>query len=95
MTLARPVLMYGSEAWTIRIPDEERLRAEDVKFTRKTAGFTLLHHKRNEEVLKSFKVESVSKFIQNYSASWMTFKEWILTEFQTNFCTTDHMEKEA
>jgi hypothetical protein len=36
---------------------------------RKTAGFTLLDHKRNEEILKNLKVEPVSKFIQNYCAN--------------------------
>jgi hypothetical protein len=41
-----------------------------MKFTRKTAGLTLWDHKRNEEILKNFKVESISKFIQNYRANW-------------------------
>jgi hypothetical protein len=37
---------------------------------RKTAGFTFWDHKRNEEILKNLKVETVSKFIQNYRANW-------------------------
>jgi hypothetical protein len=41
-----------------------------MKFMRKTAGFTLLDLKRNEEILKNMKVEPVSKFIQNYCANW-------------------------
>jgi hypothetical protein len=40
-TLARPVLIYGSEA------DEKRLQAAEMKFMRKTAGLTLWDHKRN------------------------------------------------
>jgi hypothetical protein len=44
-TLARPVLIYGSEAWTIRKADEKRLQAAETKFMRKTAGLTLLEHK--------------------------------------------------
>jgi hypothetical protein len=40
-----------------------------MKFMRKITGFTLLDHKRNEEILKNLKVESVSKFIQNYHAN--------------------------
>jgi hypothetical protein len=49
-TLARPALTYtyGSKAWTIRKADEKRLQAKEIKFMRKTAGFTLLDHKRNE-----------------------------------------------
>jgi hypothetical protein len=69
-TLARPVLIYGSEAWTIRKADERSLQAAEMKFMRKTAGFTLWDHKRNEEILKYLKVEPVSKFIQNYWAKW-------------------------
>jgi hypothetical protein len=49
-TLARPVLIYGSEAWTNRKADEKRLQATEIKFMRKTAGSTLWDHKRNEEI---------------------------------------------
>jgi hypothetical protein len=45
-TLARPVLIYGSEAWTIRKADEKRLQVAEMKFKRKT-GLTLWDHKRN------------------------------------------------
>jgi hypothetical protein len=69
-TLARPVLIYGSEAWRIRKADEKRLQAAEMKFMRKTAVLTLWDHKRNEEILKNLKVEPVSKFIQNYRANW-------------------------
>jgi 1,2-phenylacetyl-CoA epoxidase PaaB subunit len=50
--------------------DKKRLQAAEMKFIRKTAGFTLWDHKRNEEILKNLKVEQVSKFIQNYQAKW-------------------------
>jgi hypothetical protein len=38
-TLARPVLSYGSEAWTIRT-DEKRLILAEMRFLRRTAGYT-------------------------------------------------------
>jgi hypothetical protein len=47
-TLARLVLTYGSEAWTIIKADEKRLQAAEMKFMRKFVGFTLLDHKENE-----------------------------------------------
>jgi hypothetical protein len=34
-TLARPILTYGSEAWTIRKKDKQRT---EMKFMRRTAG---------------------------------------------------------
>jgi hypothetical protein len=46
-TLARSVLIYGSEAWTIRKADEKKLQAAEMKFMRKTAGITHWDHKRN------------------------------------------------
>jgi hypothetical protein len=49
-TLARPVLTYGSEAWTIRTAAEKRLQAAEMKFMKKTPGYTLLDHRRKEEV---------------------------------------------
>jgi hypothetical protein len=39
-TLARPVLSYGSEAWTIRRTDERRLISTEIRFLRRTAGYT-------------------------------------------------------
>jgi hypothetical protein len=68
--LARPVLIYGSEAWTIRKTDEKRLQAAGMKFTRKTAGLTLWDHKRNEQILKNLIIEPIFKFIQKYRANW-------------------------
>jgi hypothetical protein len=41
-TLALPTLLYGSEIWTIKQCDKNR----------RTAGYTLLNHKRNEEILE-------------------------------------------
>jgi hypothetical protein len=59
----RRVLLYESEVWTIRKAGDKRLQAAEMKFMRKTAGFTLLDHKRNEEILEKLKVVPVSKFI--------------------------------
>jgi hypothetical protein len=38
LMLARPVLSYGCEAWTIRRTDERRLISADMLFLRRTAG---------------------------------------------------------
>jgi hypothetical protein len=46
-TLARPVLSYGSEAWTIRRADEKRLISAEMHFLRRTAGYTHWDHKIN------------------------------------------------
>ena len=51
-TLARPVLCNGSEAWTMRINDINRITASEMKFIRATAGYTRWDHERNEDVLR-------------------------------------------
>jgi hypothetical protein len=44
-TLARPVLTYGNEAWTIRKTNERRLTTAEMRFMRRTAGCSLLEHR--------------------------------------------------
>jgi hypothetical protein len=46
-TLARLVLSYGSEAWTIRRTDEKRLISAEMRFLRRTAGYIHFDHKIN------------------------------------------------
>jgi hypothetical protein len=45
-TLAIPALIYGSEIW-ILTQDKSRLKASEIKFLRRTAGYALLDHKKN------------------------------------------------
>jgi hypothetical protein len=40
LTFTRPVLSYGSEAWTIRGNDVRRLISAEMRFLRRTAGYT-------------------------------------------------------
>jgi hypothetical protein len=47
-TLALPTLLYDSEIWTIKQCHKNRLRTAEMKYLRRTAGYTLLNHKRNE-----------------------------------------------
>jgi hypothetical protein len=44
-----PIVLYGSEFWTLR-KMIKRLSSIEMKFYRRTAGYTLLDHKRNEEI---------------------------------------------
>jgi hypothetical protein len=60
-TLARPVLSYGSEAWTIRT-DERRLISAEMRFVRRTAGYTRWDHKRND-ILTELQISQITEFI--------------------------------
>jgi hypothetical protein len=39
-TLALPILLYGSETWTVKASDARRITAAEMKYMRKTAGYT-------------------------------------------------------
>jgi hypothetical protein len=57
--LARSILTYGSEAWTICKSDITRIIANEMKFLRRTAGYTELDKKRNTEIVQELKINSV------------------------------------
>ena len=39
-TLALPVLLYGGEIWTVKARDARRITAAEMKYMRRTAGYT-------------------------------------------------------
>jgi hypothetical protein len=69
-TLARPIVMYGSEALTICKSDRTRITANEMKFLRRTAGYTKLNKKRNTEILRELKIISVLEHIDQYRNNW-------------------------
>jgi hypothetical protein len=64
--LARPVLSYGSEAWTVR-SDERRLISAEMRFLRRTAGYTGWDHRRNEDILTELQISQITEFIYSIS----------------------------
>jgi hypothetical protein len=69
-TLARPVLSYESEAWTIRRIDERGLISAEMRFLRRTAGYTRWDHKRNEDILTELQMSQITEFIYQYRNNW-------------------------
>ena len=55
-TLALPVLLYGSETWTIKARDARRITAAEMKYMRRTAGYTWTHYKTNTQITKELKI---------------------------------------
>ena len=46
-TLALPVLLYGSEIWIVKASDTRRITAAEMKYMRRTAGYTWTDYKSN------------------------------------------------
>jgi hypothetical protein len=42
-----------------------------MQFFRRTAGYTLFEHKKNEEILEELKVEPVDKKLRRCKSNWL------------------------
>ena len=49
-TLALPVLLHGSETWTFKARDARRITAAEMKYMRRTAGYTWTDYKTNTQI---------------------------------------------
>ena len=58
-TLALPVLLYGSETWTIKARDARRITAAEMKYTRRTAGYIWTDYKTNAQIAKELKITPI------------------------------------
>jgi len=58
-TLALPVLLYGSETWTIKARDARRITAAEMKCMRRTAGYTWTDCKTNAQIAKDLKITPI------------------------------------
>jgi hypothetical protein len=69
--VALPILLYASEIWTLRKNDKNRLLSIEMRFFRKTAGYTLFGQKSNEKNLKVLKVDPVDEKLKRHKSSWL------------------------
>ena len=58
-TLALPVLLYGSETWTIKARDARRITAAGMKYMRRTAGYLWADCKTNAQIAKELKITQI------------------------------------
>jgi hypothetical protein len=56
--LAVPLLLYGSEVWTLRKKDKKRLISSEMVFVGRTAWYTLFVDKRNADISDDLTVET-------------------------------------
>ena len=68
-TLALLVLLYGSETWTITARDARRITAAEMKYMRRTAGYTWDRLQNKCTNCKGVKISTI--FGQNY---WNTIE---------------------
>jgi hypothetical protein len=69
-TLALPVLLYGSETWTIKARDARRITAAEMKYTR-TAGYISTDYKTNARIAKELKITPILDKLLEYKRNWI------------------------
>jgi len=65
-TLALPVLLYGSETWTIKARDAKRITAAELKYMRRTAGYIWTDYKTNAQIAKELKITPILDKLLEY-----------------------------
>jgi len=64
-TLVLPVLLYGSETWTIKARDTRRITAAEMKYMRRTAGYIWTDYRTNVQIAKELKITpSLDKLLE-------------------------------
>jgi hypothetical protein len=62
-TLALPILLCGSETWTVKARGARRITAAEMKYIRRTAGYIWTDCKTNKRITKELKKH---QFWKNY-----------------------------
>jgi len=70
-TIALPVGLYGSETWIIKVRDARRITAAEMKYMRRTAGYTWTDCKTNAQIAKELKITSILDKLLEYKTSWI------------------------
>jgi hypothetical protein len=64
--IAKPVLLYGSECWTLRQKDRNRINSSQMKFIRSLTGVTLRDRIKSEDLRNRWRVHEMVQEVQNY-----------------------------
>jgi len=62
-------LLCGSETWTIKASDARRITAAEMKYIRRTAGYTWTDYKTNAQIPKELKTTPILDKLLEYNRS--------------------------
>jgi hypothetical protein len=65
-TPAFPVLLYGSETWTIKARDARRITAAEMKYMRRTAGYTWTDYKTIIQITNELQITPILDKLLDY-----------------------------
>jgi len=75
-TVVRPVLTYGSEAWTLRRCEEERLERTEMPMFHWILGLTLKGRKRNDDICCIIGVACITDKVHKARLRWYEHVQW-------------------
>ena len=70
LIMALTDLLYGSECWTNKAKFKSGIVAAEMKFTRKTLGYTCTDYKANIEILTELIITSIEEKLSAYKTNW-------------------------
>jgi hypothetical protein len=59
------------ETWTIKARDARRITAAEVKYMRRSAGYTWTDYKTNSQIAKELEATSVLDKLLEYERNWI------------------------
>jgi len=75
-TMIRSVLIYGSEAWTLRRREEERLERTEMRMLRWILGLMLKDRKRNDDIHRIIGVACITDKVREARLRWYGHIQW-------------------
>jgi len=70
-TLPLPVLLYGSETWTVKASDARRITAVEMKYMRRAAGYTWDRLQNRCTNCKGVKNNTILDKLLEYKRRWI------------------------
>jgi hypothetical protein len=94
--MAVPVLLYGSETWTPRKRDWNRILAAEMKYLRTVKRCTILDQIRNEDIRNEVGISPLSEKIIEYGNKWKVHLQRMEhTAFHYRHININHPENET
>ena len=68
--MAVPVLMYGSENWSLNRSDKRKIEAAEMRFLRPMTGYTLWDKKRSSDIREQLGTFNINDKLTQYIIHW-------------------------
>ena len=66
-------MLYGRETWTVKARDARRITAAEMKYMRRTAGYTWTDYKTSAQIAKELKITPVWVKLLEHKISWIQY----------------------